>query len=228
MTQDDQRFTILLLSKDTHLAEKLEQVLPKTCSLVAKEDAVQLLDEIGETADNTKVLVLLQAEIVKRNIRIAFAQDAIVYDEKTSRGDQLVKQRARWINTWFRYFSFGFTLIGKGIRNASFNQIMFGLILLRPPLFIFLALSGICMMVNLFLSLTGLMIWLAGFACFFCGFFIALKESKAERSIYQALLHAPVFIFYQLLALMHIRRANKLSVATQHFHHGETPPNEEV
>lgn len=171
---------------------------------------------------------VLQAEIVKRNIRIAFAQDAIVYDEKTSRGDQLVKQRARWINTWFRYFSFGFTLIGKGIRNASFNQIMFGLILLRPPLFIFLALSGLCMMVNLFFSLTGLMIWLAGFACFFCGFFIALKESKAERSIYQALLHAPVFIFYQLLALMHIRRANKLSVATQHFHHGETPPNEEV
>ncbi len=170
---------------------------------------------------------VLQAEIVKRNIRIAFAEDAIVYDEKTSKGDQLVKQRARWINTWFRYFSFGFTIIGKGIRNASFNQIIFGLILLRPPLFIFLALSGLCMIANAFFSMTGLLVWLCGFACFFISFMIALKESKAEKSIYKALLHAPVFIFYQILALTHIRRANKLSVATQHFHHGDTPPDEE-
>ena len=171
---------------------------------------------------------VLQAEIVKRNLRIAFAEDAIVYDEKTSRGDQLVKQRARWINTWFRYFSFGFTIIGKGIRNISFNQIIFGLILLRPPLFIFLALSGVCMLANIFFSLTGALLWLSGFVCFFISFMIALKESKAEKSIYKALLHAPVFIFYQILALMHIRRANKLSVATQHFHHGDTPPDEEA
>ena len=171
---------------------------------------------------------VLQAEIVKRNLRIAFAEDAIVYDEKTSRGDQLVKQRARWINTWFRYFSFGFTIIGKGIRNISFNQITFGLILLRPPLFIFLALSGVCMLANIFFSLTGALLWLSGFVCFFISFMIALKESKAEKSIYKALLHAPVFIFYQILALMHIRRANKLSVATQHFHHGDTPPDEEA
>lgn len=171
---------------------------------------------------------VLQAEIVKRNVRIAFAQDAIVYDEKTSRGDQLVKQRARWINTWFRYFNFGFTIIGKGIRNVSFNQIIFGLILLRPPLFIFLALSGICMLANVFFSLSATLIWLSGFACFFISFMIALKESKAEKSIYKALLHAPVFIFYQILALMHIRRANKLSVATQHFHHGDTPQDEET
>lgn len=171
---------------------------------------------------------VLQAEILKRNIRIAFAEDAIVYDEKTSKGDQLVKQRARWINTWFRYFSFGFTIIGKGIRNASFNQIIFGLILLRPPLFIFLALSGLCMIANVFFSMTGVLVWLFGFACFFISFMIALKESKAEKSIYKALLHAPVFIFYQILALTHIRRANKLSVATQHFHHGDTPPDEEA
>ena len=164
---------------------------------------------------------VLQAEIVKRDVRIAFAEDAVVYDEKTSRSDQLVKQRARWINTWFRYFKFGFTLLGKGIFNASFNQIIFGFVLLRPPLFIFLVLSGICMMLNLFFNLTGFFIWAISFACFFLSFFIALKESKADKSIYKALLHAPVFIFYQILALMHIRRANKLSVATQHYHNND-------
>lgn len=165
---------------------------------------------------------VLQAEIVKRDVRIAFAEDAIVYDEKTSKSDQLVKQRARWINTWFRYFKFGFTLLGKGITNASFNQTIFGLVLLRPPLFIFLVLSGICMMLNLFFNLTGFFLWIIGFGCFFLSFYIALRESKADKSIYKALLHAPVFIFYQILALMHIRRANKLSVATQHYHNNDS------
>lgn len=165
---------------------------------------------------------VLQAEIVKKDVRIAFAEDAIVYDEKTSKSDQLVKQRARWINTWFRYFKFGFTLLGKGITNASFNQTIFGLVLLRPPLFIFLVLSGICLMLNLFFNLTGFFLWIIGFGCFFLSFHIALRESKADKSIYKALLHAPVFIFYQILALMHIRRANKLSVATQHYHNNDS------
>jgi cellulose synthase/poly-beta-1,6-N-acetylglucosamine synthase-like glycosyltransferase len=161
---------------------------------------------------------VLQAEILKRNLRIAFTEDAIVYDEKTSRSDQLVKQRARWINTWFRYFRFGFVLLRKGFTKPSFNQTLFGIILLRPPLFIFLLLSGICMLVNLVLSPLAALAWALAFLCFIAGFFIALAESKADKKIYAALLRAPVFIFYQVLALLHIRRANKLSVATEHFH----------
>ena len=67
MTQDDQRFTIFLLSKDSFLAEKLKQVLPDTCTLVIKEDATQLMHDISECADNKKLLILLQAEILSAN-----------------------------------------------------------------------------------------------------------------------------------------------------------------
>src|SRR5690606_9642810 len=49
---------------------------------------------------------VLQFEIVNDNQRIAYAAKAVVYDEKTARSEQLVKQRARWINTWFKYFYF--------------------------------------------------------------------------------------------------------------------------
>ena len=84
---------------------------------------------------------VLQKEILSRKYRIAFTKEAIVYDEKTSRSDQLVKQRSRWINTWFRYFTFGFQLIAKGVINFNWNQFLFGFILLRSPLFIFLILS---------------------------------------------------------------------------------------
>ncbi|MCC8407397.1 glycosyltransferase family 2 protein [Mucilaginibacter sp. UR6-1] len=170
---------------------------------------------------------VLQAEIVGRNLRIAFTESAIVYDEKTTRSDQLVKQRSRWINTWFKYFGFGFTMIGKGISNFSRNQLLFGLILLRPPLFIFLLLSGLFMFINLFVSITVAFTWLVAFILFVLGFYIALAKSPTDKRIYQSLINIPKFIFYQVLSLAKARKANQHSVATQHYHTGEGEKGEQ-
>lgn len=59
-------------------------------------ECLEKLDITGAGFDK-----VLQKEIVSRGLRIAFNENAVVYDEKTSRSDQLVKQRARWINTWW-------------------------------------------------------------------------------------------------------------------------------
>ncbi|RVU02705.1 glycosyltransferase [Mucilaginibacter limnophilus] len=165
---------------------------------------------------------VLQAAIVGRNRRIAFTGEAVVYDEKTTRSDQLVKQRSRWINTWFKYFGFGFTLIGKGIINFSRNQFIFGLILLRPPLFIFLLLSLLCLFINLFINITAAFIWLAAFGLFVLGFYLALAKSPTDRRIYQSLVSIPKFIYFQVQSLMKARGANKRSVATRHYHSTDT------
>ena len=71
---------------------------------------------------------VLQYRILLQKERIAFAQEAIVYDEKTAKTDQLVNQRARWINSWFRYFSKGFLLVKEGIANKNWNQFLFGIV----------------------------------------------------------------------------------------------------
>src|SRR6201996_5263317 len=171
---------------------------------------------------------VLQSIIVGRDLRIAFAEKAIVYDEKTTQSDQLVKQRSRWINTWFRYFTFGFTLLGKGIRNFSRNQFIFGLILLRPPLFIFLILSVFCLVANLFISITAALIWLIGLCTFVLGFYIALAKSDTDKRIWQSLINIPKFIFYQVLSLLKVRNANKHSIATTHYYHEETTETEKT
>lgn len=163
---------------------------------------------------------VLQSAIVSKDIRIAFTDKAIVYDEKTTNPDQLVNQRSRWINTWFRYFTYGFTLIKKGIIKPSLNQFLFGLILLRPPLFIFLLLSVVCLFANIFLSPLGLILWIAGFMLFISGFYIALTNSDTDQRIYRSLINIPKFIFYQVLSLLKVRKANERSVATQHYHTG--------
>lgn len=160
---------------------------------------------------------VLQAEIVNRGYRIAFAEEAIVYDEKTSRSDQLVKQRARWINTWFRYFSFGFSIGGKGLLRLDANRVIFGLVLLRPPLFIFLILSVLFLLVNLFVQPVVSLMWLAALFLFVVGFFLALASGHTDKRIYKSLGNIPKFMFFQVLSLLKVRKANKHSVATTHY-----------
>ena len=161
---------------------------------------------------------VLQYEIVDRGYQIAFAKNAIVYDEKTSRSDQLVKQRARWINTWFRYFNFGFKLIGSGIISRNWNQFLFGFVLLRPPLFLFIIFSGMFMITNMWLSPVATLIWLCGFLFFIAGFFIAIAHSNPDKRIYRSFLSIPRFMFLQVLSLLKVRRANNYSVATNHYY----------
>jgi cellulose synthase/poly-beta-1,6-N-acetylglucosamine synthase-like glycosyltransferase len=161
---------------------------------------------------------VLQYQIVNRGYRIAFAEEAVLYDEKTAYAPQLIKQRSRWINTWFRYFRFGFTLLGKGLRNGNFNQFMFGLTLLRPPLFIFIILSVIFLSINIFYNINVAMAWIIALAIFVAGFTLALTASKTPAKIYKALLNIPIFILLQVISLFRIRTANKVQVASKHIH----------
>jgi len=158
---------------------------------------------------------VLQAAILGQNKRIAFTGKAVVYDEKTTHSDQLVKQRARWINTWFKYFGYGFTLLLKSVKNFSFNQFVFGLILLRPPLFIFLILAMFCMLANVFISGVAVAVWFTGFVLFVLGFYLALAKSDTDKRIYQSLVNIPKFIYFQIISLVKSRRANQYSVATR-------------
>ncbi|MES2703265.1 MAG: glycosyltransferase [Bacteroidota bacterium] len=160
---------------------------------------------------------VLQNEIVSRGHRIAFNEGAIVYDEKTSNSEQLVKQRARWINTWFKYCKYGLSLAGAGIRQWDRNKFLFGITLMRPPLFIFLILSAICLGANVLLGAPGTMAWLAGFACFIAGFAIPVLHPSTDKRIVRSLVNIPRFMFLQVRSLLLSRGANKLSVATRHY-----------
>ncbi|MBB6269794.1 cellulose synthase/poly-beta-1,6-N-acetylglucosamine synthase-like glycosyltransferase [Pedobacter cryoconitis] len=161
---------------------------------------------------------VLQMEILNRGYRIAFAEKAVVYDEKTSKSGQLVNQRARWINTWFKYAGKGVKLVGTGLKNLNRNQFLCGLVFSRPPLFIVVGLSGLCILIDLFFFPEQLVFWLFAVLSFFYIFFVSLSYFKAPKIIYQSLVRIPVFIFYQILSLLKAKKANKISTATQHYY----------
>ncbi len=170
------------------------------------------LDIVGAGFDK-----ILQKQIVDKGYRIAFAEHAIVYDEKTADSNQLINQRARWINTWFKYFSFGFSLFAKGITTFSWNQLLFGLVLLRPPLFIFLLLSICFFIVNLIFYPFIALLWFCAILLFVIGFLLSLLLNKTDPKIYRSLWGIPKFIYFQLLSLIQVSNANKRSVATKHY-----------
>jgi cellulose synthase/poly-beta-1,6-N-acetylglucosamine synthase-like glycosyltransferase len=161
---------------------------------------------------------VLQIEILKQKERIAFARNAIVYDEKTSKSDQLVKQRARWFNTWFKYARLGLGLLFQGVTGLNRNQFLFALLFLRPPLFLVVLSSFLLMVLSLFISASVFYGWLIAFVLFVSAVLISLLHSRAEAKVYKAMAGIPLFMYYQFLSLLRVRKANKISVATQHYH----------
>ncbi len=164
---------------------------------------------------------ILQKEIVDRGFRIGYAEMALVFDEKTSQPEQLVKQRARWNNAWFRHFNSGLLLMWKGIKLISINRFLFGFLIVRPPLFILLSVSLLIFVTNFFLSPFTAVIWIILISIFVLGFFIALYNSNTDKRIYKSLIHIPKFMFLQMLSLSKTRKANQFSVATVHRHNKE-------
>ena len=160
---------------------------------------------------------VLQYELLNRNKRIAFAEKAIVYDEKTTQPDQLVKQRARWINTWFRFWVLGAKMLLSSLKRPNWNRFAFSMLLMRPPLFLMLLIAGVFFIVNLWLMPLMSLYWLLTAVIFIAIFFTALNYFNANKKIYNSLIHAPKFVFYQILAFLKVRKANKMSVATEHY-----------
>jgi len=159
---------------------------------------------------------VLQARLIASGERIAFAEDAIVYDQKTSAPKQLVSQRSRWIATWFKYFKFGFSILYRGVLRTNLNQFIFGIVLLRPPLFIFLSLAVLLMVISLFTSqLLALVIFLS-LIIYIISFLIPVLSKTTDKKIRRALVFIPEFIFYQFVSLAKSVFSSKSNVATRH------------
>ena len=60
----------------------------------------------------------MQAHLVQRVPRMAFAPEAVLYDEKISSGKSLEVQRTRWISSYFTYFKDSWAIFWNGIKKG--------------------------------------------------------------------------------------------------------------
>lgn len=159
----------------------------------------------------------LQAHLVQRVPLIAFAKDAILYDEKIASGASLEKQRTRWLNAQFKYFKLGWTVFAKGIRNKSFNQAYFAFITLRPPLFMLFGLVIMFGAINYFIDFRLTLSWVVIILLFLLSFITIIAIKSNDRRLIRTVFIMPLFAIRQTLALLKMKQANKSFLKTKHY-----------
>lgn len=168
---------------------------------------------------------ILQNFLLNRNEHIVFAKEAIIYDEKVTTPDQVETQRSRWLYSYFQNLPNSSGLIWKGITNFSWNQILFGLITIAPPLFILLFsaifLLGLGLLIDPFTSIY----LFIGLGIFGVNIIWSLYLSDVPDQIWKAIYGLPIFVFKQFTALFKMRNPNK---NFKHSEHSKAVKIEEI
>lgn len=158
----------------------------------------------------------LQMELVNSGVRIAYANKAILFDEKVSTSDQVSRQRTRWLNSYFRHTLDVLVLLVKGIFSGSWNRTLFSLTILMPPMIILAGGSIFLLVVNLIFQPVWACAIIGGLLLFALTFLLALKLNRAPSEIWKAIPLIPLFVIRQILSLLKIRKANTDFMATSH------------
>lgn len=178
-----------------------------------------ILEKALVDSDN-KVIVaedkILQSALVLEGLQIAYNTEALVYDEKVSTDGQVQRQRARWINSYFKYFVLNRTLIKRAIKTLNVNQLIYSIIVVYPPMFIMVGSALIAGLIQLVLDYT--LAWPI-FLCltiFTLNFLYVLKIMNAPKPIWLSLWGIPLFVRKQIAATLNLKQSNKDFLTTTH------------
>ncbi|HRE41223.1 MAG TPA: glycosyltransferase [Ignavibacteria bacterium] len=178
------------------------------------------LNSYSQSISDGKVIVAedkdLQAHLVSEGIKIAFASDAFIFDEKVATASQVERQRTRWINSYFLYARTAIGLMFKGIISLNWNRFYFGINSASPPLFIQILISIFFITLNAILLNSFAYVWITALILFALNILFVLMLTKVEKQIWKALPAIPLFMFNQILALIRRKRSNKEFMETAH------------
>ncbi len=159
---------------------------------------------------------ILQNFLLRKNEKIAYAWDAICYDEKQTTADGVETQRSRWLFSYFQNLPNSTGILRRGIFNFSWNQFLFGLVTVSPPLFIAVAISGLLAILGLFIKPWMGIAMFAGLAIFSLTVLWTVYLSNAPKEVWNAILNLPLFIFKQITGLFKMGNPNKNFKHTEH------------
>lgn len=176
-------------------------------------------EKITGSLKSNRVIVaedkILQNFLVGEKLQIAYAKNAILYDEKISTGAQVERQRSRWLYSYFENFPNTLAFIFKGFFSLNRNQLLFGLITSAPPLFVLVLASAVLWLLSLLVSTSLFFAFFLSIAIFTGNIFLTLILSNAPKEIWKAMWGMPLFVFRQFLALLNMQRSRKDFMPTQ-------------
>ncbi len=158
----------------------------------------------------------LQSQLARKVKQIAFADNAIVYDEKVEEAAVMERQRTRWIYAYFSHFKESWLLLKAGIKNLNPGQILLGASMLRPPMILLVAAAVLLAIAALFIHPVVAIRWGLIVALFVTNFIITIATQSRQKGMLKALHLIPLLMFSQLKALLKIKKAKQDFLKTEH------------
>ena len=159
---------------------------------------------------------ILQNFLLRQGEQIAYARQAIVYDEKVETGDAVETQRSRWLFSYFQNVPNALGILRRGFLSLNFNQLYFGLVTLVLPMFIQVALA-VGLMIGAFLVAPFWAFGLFGALLVFAlNLLWVLYLDEAPKAVKKAVWQAPKFVLRQFLGLFKMINPNKNFKHTEH------------
>ena len=159
----------------------------------------------------------LEHKLLKRRIQIEYLDNALVYDEKTTKSQVFVTQRTRWIanqlNYATNYLGEGFKELFKG-NFDYFDKIVQHLI--PPRIFLLGFLTIIVILSLIFNSISWNYAWITQWILCVLSLFISVPVKLLTRKTLYALFYLPLGFFLMLISLSKINQARKGFVHTTH------------
>nr|WP_294945501.1 glycosyltransferase family 2 protein [uncultured Mucilaginibacter sp.] len=207
---------------NNHIFRKAQRVFNLSAAIIGSgmaleyrlfKDTMAQIDAVGGF-DKEMGLVL-----TRQNIHVAYADAALIYDEKVSNPEVFKKQRRRWLSAQFNLLkTYGMTgfkeLFARG-NFDYFNEIYQTAIL---PRILMLGLMPFMFIVSLLTPGVGpsWQMWLTATALCYIGILVAVPGQFFNGKLLGAVLKIPLIFFTMLALLFKLKGANKKFIHTPH------------
>ncbi len=158
----------------------------------------------------------MQVEIARNVRRIAYAEEAILYDEKISDSENLERQRTRWIGSYFKFLGEAFRLSWEAVKRRDFNLLYFAYNLVRPPYFLQIILALVFISINFLLPVNLFIQWVIALSVFLFSFLIIVIVRTSDRTLSKAIWYMPLFFYHQIRSLFKLKMNKNSILKTQH------------
>ncbi|HZY39303.1 MAG TPA: glycosyltransferase family 2 protein [Mucilaginibacter sp.] len=212
---------------NNHLFRKSQRVFKLSAAIIGSGMALEYplfketMLQIDAVGGFDKEMGLL---LTRRKINVAYAEDALIYDEKVSNPENFKKQRRRWLSAQFsllkRYWISGF---GELFLHGNFDYFNEVYQLSVLPRVMMLGLMPLMLLVSVFTPGIGpdWQLWFAATACCYTAILIAIPASFINEKFWGAVLRVPMIFFTMFLLLFKLKGANKKFIHTPHIHSTE-------
>lgn len=173
----------------------------------------------------------LELKLMQQNVKVYFAQDAIVYDEKVANTEVFERQRKRWISSQFfylkKYFKPGMRQLAKGdfsffnssvLRNVQLPRLLnLGLLIV-----VTLASFALYRYVNI-----SPFVWSAVLLVNVLSIMFAIPRKFYSMKLLRSIFLIPKIFLKMLMLMFKLKGANKTFIHTPHGHIETHPANTE-